>query len=110
MPRRRYHQLGSRPWAWKWLGICRMMRSTDHSPEPKRVGHPGQLSQHVLDVVFGRRGTVVLPHHHRHPAHLAVGHPAHVVLVVPFRQTRRLAEVTTRIERERHPAGYLVNS
>ena len=66
------------------------------------VGHPRQLGHHVLDGVLGRRRTVVLPHDHGHAADLAVGHPAHVVLVVPLRQARRLAEVAAGVERERH--------
>ena len=35
--RKRYHQFGSRPCAWKWFGICRMTRSTDHPSGPKRA-------------------------------------------------------------------------
>jgi hypothetical protein len=45
---------------------------------------------------------VMLPHHHGHTADLAVRHPAHLVLVMPLRQVRRLAEVTAGVRRERH--------
>jgi carboxymethylenebutenolidase len=66
------------------------------SHPPPRVGHSPERGEHVL-VVDGRRvGPVLLPHHHRHIARLAVRDPADVVLVVPRRHRRRLAQLALR--------------
>ena len=66
------------------------------------VGHPGQLRQHVRHIVVGRHRPMMLPDHHRDVADLAVGHPAHVVLVVPRRDVRRLTEVARGVEGKGH--------
>ena len=55
-----------------------------------------QLSDHVVEDVVRRFDAVLLPHDHRDVADLAVGDPAHVVLVVPRRDARRLAQFTAR--------------
>ena len=48
---------------------------------------------HVREVVGRRLDAVLAPHDHRHRADLALGDPADVVLVVPGRDPRRLAQV-----------------
>jgi hypothetical protein len=58
------------------------------------VGHPAQLGQHVLAVGVGRIGGMRPPHHHGNGAYFAGGNPAHLVLVVPGRQSRRFAQLT----------------
>src|SRR5690606_7906656 len=47
------------------------------------VGHLGQPPRHVVAVLVGDVGAVPAPHHHGRRADLAVGDPAHVVLVIP---------------------------
>ena len=53
--------------------------------------------RHVRDLVGRRIDAVPPPHHHRHVAELAVGDPAHVVLVMPLRKAGGLAQVTVGI-------------
>ena len=64
-----------------------------HTLAQDPVGHLAEAGQHVVDVGLGGLVAVLLPHHHRHAAHLAVGHPARVVLVVPLGDPRRLAQL-----------------
>src|SRR5690606_28216792 len=61
-------------------------------PEAGGAGF-GEAGEHVLHV--GRRGlgAVAPPHHHGRVAHLAVGDPAHLVLVVPVGEAGRLAQL-----------------
>src|SRR5438067_8248219 len=51
-----------------------------------------QSGEHVRPLLVWGLGPVTLPHDHGHHADLAVGHPAHVVLVVPGREAGRLAQ------------------
>ena len=54
--------------------------------------------RHVRHLFGGRVDAVPAPHHHRHVADLAVGDPADVVLVVPAREARGLAEVAAALD------------
>lgn len=56
---------------------------------------------HVHQVLLGGLGTVVTPDDHRNRADLALCDPAHVVLMEPRRDARRLAEVAVGTNRER---------
>ena len=72
---------------------------------PEALGaNPLELVEHVGPLIFGRLGAVLLPHDHRHITDLAIGDPAHVVLVVPRRDARRLAELALIVSE--HGAGY----
>lgn len=57
------------------------------------VGHPAQLIEHVVKHVLGRLHGVLAPHDHGNGTHLALGDPAHLVLVVPGGEPCRLAQV-----------------
>jgi hypothetical protein len=62
-------------------------------PEAAIAG-PGQTFHHVIHVGIQRLGSVPFPYNHRRRAHLAVGHPADIVLEVPVGVTGGLAEIT----------------
>jgi hypothetical protein len=55
--------------------------------------HSLELSDHVLDGLGRRFGSMLIPHDHRDVADLAVGHPADVVLMVPRSHPGGLAQV-----------------
>ena len=55
----------------------------------------GEHRHHVLDVGLARLGAVPFPDDHRCGAGLAIGHPAHVVFVIPVREARSLAQLAT---------------
>lgn len=62
-------------------------------PEAAIAG-PGQALHHVIHVGIQRLSSVPFPHDHRRGTHLAVGHPADIILEVPMGVTGGLAEVT----------------
>src|SRR6266542_668504 len=65
-------------------------------------GDAAELVEHVLEVGGGRVVPVLAPGHDRDRTDLAFGDPADLVLVVPGRDPRRLAEVTVGIRRVLH--------
>ena len=66
-------------------------------PEP--LGrHLDESVLHVRSLVVRRIDAVGTPDHHRRGAPLALGDPAHVVLVEPRRDPRRLAQLTVLVE------------
>src|SRR5215470_8170816 len=58
------------------------------------LGHRVQLGAHVSQVLVGWLRAVPAPDHHRHLADLALGDPAHVVLVEPRRDALGPAQLT----------------
>ena len=56
-------------------------------------GDLGQGGQHALALIGLGRRPVTAPHDHRDVARVAVGHPAQLVLVVPARHARRVAQL-----------------
>ena len=66
------------------------------------VGDPPQMAEHVVAHGVRRIGGVAAPHHHGHATDLAVGHPAHVVLVVPGGEAGGLAQLAARPGRHAH--------
>jgi hypothetical protein len=67
-------------------------------PELAEAGrrHLAEAMVHVGDVTGRGLGPVPPPHHHGHGADLALGDPAHVVLVVPGGEARGAAEIAGR--------------
>src|SRR5712692_5302182 len=52
-----------------------------------------QARPHVLEMLGGRDLAVPAPDHHGHVAHVALGDPAHLVLVIPVRHADGAAEI-----------------
>jgi len=85
-----------------------MLRHLTHHPidphllaiEPL-LGGRGETTEHVLDVGGRRLHTMALPYDHRRRACLAIGYPAHVVLVVPVGETSRLTQLASINQRPR---------
>jgi hypothetical protein len=49
---------------------------------------------HVTQMLGRRLRAVKTPYHHRHVAHITLGNPANIVLVVPGRDAGRSTEIT----------------
>jgi hypothetical protein len=52
-----------------------------------------EMNEHVTDRALWWRGAVLTPHHHRHITRFAIGDPTDLVLVVPRRDRRGLAQL-----------------
>ncbi len=58
------------------------------------LGDAVQNRQRVLDICIGWFGAVMTPHHHGHPARLAVSNPTDLVFVIPVGEAVGLTQLT----------------
>jgi hypothetical protein len=83
------------PWAGVRVVVIRDVAHVAIDPELPELlcGDFTQAVAHVLDVHRWRRHPVVPPDDHGHVAHVALGDPADVVLVIPTRHALGTAQI-----------------